>query len=71
MSSFINRLTPTAQQVNLARRWTVQNENDLLQVSRTMSRSVGRKIHHGEISELANPLHMSRILLTVLYLHFQ
>ncbi|GKY92273.1 hypothetical protein MPSEU_000198400 [Mayamaea pseudoterrestris] len=31
MSSFINKIVPTAQQVNLARRWTVQNENDLVQ----------------------------------------
>ena len=32
MSSFLNKLMPTAQQVNLARRWSIQNENDLVQV---------------------------------------
>jgi hypothetical protein len=31
MSSFLNKIIPTAQQVNLARRYSVQNENDLLQ----------------------------------------
>lgn len=35
MSSEPNRISMHAQALNLARRWSVQNENDLLQVSGT------------------------------------